>query len=100
MSETELEVRPEGAQEGTCRSCGKPVWWVVSTAGKPMPLDIAPDAEGNIEMVRIGQDWSAQVLAQVESLFEVPRPRWRPHVASCPQAGWCRRPRVPEPRQG
>lgn len=36
------------AQLGKCRSCSKPVLWVKTVNGKPIPLDQEPRADGNI----------------------------------------------------
>ena len=82
----EVVLRPEGAEEGTCRTCKAGIWWVVTYAGERMPLDREPDAEGNIEMWLSGTAWRAEVLHQVETLFAVDRPRWRSHFATCPDA--------------
>jgi hypothetical protein len=100
MSEAEIEIRPEAAEAGECRSCRQPIWWVVTTGGSVMPLDARPHDEGNIEMTRVEDGWRAEVLAQVESLFDVQRPRWRSHFTSCPQAAGWRRQRMPEQRVG
>lgn len=82
----EVDLRPETAEEGTCRSCGAPIWWVNTTEGQGMSLDRSPVADGNVEMVRVAGVWRADVLHQVESLFEVgDRLRWRPHVMTCPR---------------
>lgn len=82
----EVVLRPEEAEEGTCRTCKAGVWWVVTYAGVRMPLDREPDPEGNIEMWRVDDVWRAEVLYQVESLFPMDRPRWRSHFATCPDA--------------
>jgi hypothetical protein len=86
MSDTGVDARPEDADGGSCRSCGRPIWWVTTSAGLPMPLDSRPTAEGNIEMVQGPAGWRAEQLAQVEALFDVQRPRWMPHFATCPHA--------------
>lgn len=100
MPDVQPDLQPEGAEAGLCASCHQPIWWVITTAGRCMPLDNSPHAEGNIEMTRIGPDWRAEVLAQVESLFDVPRLRWRPHMVSCPDAArWRRRGHGQVPRQ-
>jgi hypothetical protein len=83
----EVDVRPETAEEGTCRTCRTPIWLVTTALGKEIPLDKVPDPEGHVEMVCTDGVWRAEVLRQVESLFEVnDRPRWRPHFVTCPQA--------------
>lgn len=82
-------VRPSPtAEQGACRSCDAPVWWVITAAaGQRMPLDADPDPDGSIEMVMVGGLWLASVLEQTEALFDVDGSvRWRPHFASCPYA--------------
>lgn len=32
---------PANARRGTCRSCGQPIAWIVTTKGAAMPLDLA-----------------------------------------------------------
>lgn len=101
------QPRPNGASGGQCDSCRVPVWWVRSERGTAMPLDVEPDARGNVVMVSrtrpvwqsgAAQDWYARVQAVVAEdeqdglPFEVdPAVRWRPHWASCPDAPEWRR---------
>ncbi len=85
----QTQARPsETAEQGTCRSCGAPIWWVCTAASaQRIPLDAQPDPEGNIEMVKVGGSWLAGVLEQTEALFDVDGAlRWRSHFASCPDA--------------
>lgn len=63
-----------------CRSCGRPIRWVDTEAGRRMCLDAAPNADGNVVMV----GGAAHVLTRAE------RPtgtRWMPHSATCPERG-------------
>jgi hypothetical protein len=84
--DAQQQVMPEGAREDVCRSCSRPVWWVQTAGGRPMPLDLHPLADGNIEMVRVGSTWLAEQLPQTEALFDLERPRWCSHFATCPDA--------------
>lgn len=61
-----------------CRACPAPVWWVRTQAGKPMPLDPEPVADGNVQLVA--------GLAHVLHKDEPPRPgaRYVSHFATCP----------------
>jgi hypothetical protein len=84
----ELDLKPETAEADVCRSCQEPIWRVASSGGRDVSLDLAPDAEGNVEMVRVNGAWFAQELHQVECLFDVgPRLRWRTHARSCSATG-------------
>lgn len=89
----EAAPQPEQAETGKCRSCRQPVWWVTTTDGVSVSLDVEPDPDGTIEMRRVSDVWLAAVLEQAECLFPVDRPRWRSHLTSCPQAGQRRAPR-------
>lgn len=31
-----------------CRTCGDPIWWLATAAGKRMPVNPAPDPAGNL----------------------------------------------------
>ncbi len=37
--------------EGTCRSCGAPVYWTETEKGKRMPVDREPGDDGNIVLI-------------------------------------------------
>lgn len=71
-----------------CRSCQAPIRWAVTGANrKPIPLDLEPTDDGNVELVDgyaktwgTSHDWPAGV------------DRYRSHYASCPDAGeWRKR---------
>jgi hypothetical protein len=69
-----------------CRSCGAPVVWVWSSAGKAMPLDAVPVPDGMFQLVD-GRAWTVRSDLQ-------PGPRYTSHFATCPQAyDWRRRSR-------
>jgi hypothetical protein len=61
--EHRVAARTEGggvmAQLGKCRSCEKPVLWVKTVNGRPMPLDPEPRADGNVVS---GSDGRARFL--------------------------------------
>jgi hypothetical protein len=63
-----------------CRSCGAPLLWAQTTAGKNMPLDAAPTANGNIEL-RHG------LARYVTPDANATTPRYTSHFATCPNAG-------------
>jgi len=80
----DLDLKPETAEADVCRSCQARVWRVAASGGRELALDVAPDPEGTVEMVRTNGVWLAQELRQVECLFEVgPRTRWRSHGPHC-----------------
>lgn len=55
-----------------CRLCGAAIFWAVTPAGKRMPLDVAPSADGNV------------VLVNGVAHVNVPgNPRYVPHFATC-----------------
>lgn len=69
-----------------CRSCQAEVRWVKTAAGKWMPLDVEPSAEGNVQLCMVGGEEIAAVLggefraaAQLEQI-----PLYVSHFASCP----------------
>lgn len=66
----------------TCRSCGKPIFWIPSeTTGKLTPIDVDPDPSGNV--VIILPEMMYRVLKKRE-----PRPptTYTSHFATCPDA--------------
>lgn len=70
----------------SCRACGATIVWERTTAGKAMPLDEPPTAEGNV-LVR---DGVAHVLGPLdkEALDPAVRQQLRmPHHATCPNWG-------------
>jgi hypothetical protein len=81
---------PEPRLEGTCRSCGAPVWWLEhTTTGKRSPVDPEPHPAGNI--VREGAlNTKYRVLHAGEEPAEG-EPRYRAHWVTCPMAARHRR---------
>lgn len=74
-------------EQGKCRSCGKTIWWLTTTAGNTMPVDPEEVPDGNIVLV----DGKAHTLRG--DLFEEKHegPRYKSHFATCPQAAQHRR---------
>lgn len=58
-----------------CRSCGEPILWVRTAAGKMMPLDAVPRVDGNV----------MREFADGSRLYYVS------HFATCPNAASHRR---------
>jgi hypothetical protein len=63
-----------------CRSCQAAVEWVVTINGKPMPLDLGLQLDGNLV---VGSDGIARATED--------RPARRSHFATCPHAHQHRR---------
>ena len=79
--------------KATCRGCGAPIVWIKTPAGKAMPCDPAPvyykAAPG-------GKDKIVTTRGEVVSCEIVPGGEatdagYRPHWATCPQAGQFKR---------
>lgn len=66
-----------------CRSCGAPIVWAVTAAGKRMPLDAEPVYAIGSGVVSLNGDEVAVV--------ERPRPLYVSHFATCPNADQHRR---------
>jgi hypothetical protein len=86
---------PAGIAEhlhGRCASCGAPVWWAISTNGRPMPVDFEPVDGGNIDLA-----WDDDARALTATVIPhgqldmFDRPRYRTHFVSCPHADQWRR---------
>lgn len=75
-----------------CKSCGADIVWVKTVAGKSIPLDAAPVADGNVALDSGGR---AHVYSNPAALFVVDMagdgPRYRSHFATCPNAAEHRR---------
>lgn len=74
-----------------CRSCGREIQWASTSAGKLIPLDAQPVADGNIAAHRDadGNLW-ARTLKRGEQALEHER-RGVSHFATCPHAAAHRR---------
>jgi hypothetical protein len=79
-----------------CRSCEAPIRWARTAAGKAMPLDVEPSADGNVQLGWVGGEEIAIVLgspadragAQVDGID-----LFVSHFATCPNASQHRRDR-------
>lgn len=73
-----------------CRSCGAEIRWERTAAGKPIPLDPEPVADGNLAIRDDGR-----VVAYIDGDGEriaLGRPlRYVTHFATCPNADQHRR---------
>lgn len=74
-----------------CRSCGAPMWWATTEAGKAIPLDDQPTPDGNLAVHR---DPNGVLHARGLVLDEEPlehEHRATSHFATCPHANQHRR---------
>ncbi len=83
----------------TCRSCGAPVLWAVTAAGKRIPLDPEPQPDGNVVIAsevhpRTSVECVHAEVVPARSAIHPDRLRYQAHFASCPNAAQHRR-RVP-----
>lgn len=72
----------------TCRSCRAPVRWVLTQAGKRMPLDPAPTPVGNIALTEETVDGVPVVryLGKSAGADLFATDRYVSHFATCPEA--------------
>lgn len=63
-----------------CRSCGAPIRWVKTEAGKAMPLDAEPAVDGNICL----EDGVAHYVPRHDNDSKA-GPYFKSHFATCPQ---------------
>lgn len=68
----------------TCRSCHAPIWWLVTEAGKRMPVNPTPDPSGNLAVKGCGF-LGFRVLKADEDLA-AGETRHVSHFATCPSA--------------
>ena len=67
-----------------CRSCNAAIEWLVTTAGKSIPVDVEPTADGNLVVNGAGE---VQALGPLELLALPPGTvRRTSHFATCPDA--------------
>lgn len=74
-----IEVFADGQNQGTCRSCGKPIWWAKTLKGKAMPFD------AEIVPVQSRQLETMEVVVSVDTSMNAP------HHSTCPQGHSWRR---------
>lgn len=76
-----------------CASCGQPITWAVTGNNrKPVPINPDPVPDGNIEL-RSCPDGQYAVTWGNSHTWPAGAPRYRSHLATCPQADRHRRPR-------
>jgi hypothetical protein len=81
---------PAAPPIGRCRSCPAPVYWCVTGTGTPMPVDVEPVANGNIQLSWNGERILAVYLTG--DLAAVPGPKRVSHFATCKDAkAWRKR---------
>lgn len=88
---TEPTIAPE-----SCRSCGAPIIWCLSSiTGRPLPVDAVPVAGGNLLLVRRLRPLPARVVARRLSreLAEGRTDLHVAHFATCPDGDEWRKPR-------
>ena len=71
-----------------CRSCGAPVTWTVTDAGKRMPVDPEPHPDGNVLIAPPAQSWDpprATVLGPLE-IQAATAALHRAHFVTCPDS--------------
>lgn len=69
------------AQLSQCRSCGASIVWAITSSGKAMPVDAAPSENGTLVLTLVGGEQHVRVVPSDD-----PRPRFRAHFATCPDA--------------
>lgn len=65
-----------------CRHCGHQVRYVSLNTGKVMPVDLAPDEDGNVAAHLRGGRLHGYVLRKDETP-PTGWQRWMPHIATC-----------------
>lgn len=80
-------------RSATCRSCGSACIWGVTKNGKPMPVDLKPDPNGNLVLIDDGDPRGAP-LARYATTADRELPHYTSHFATCPNAAQHRGPRT------
>lgn len=70
-----------------CSTCGAPIWWAVTEAGKGIPIDAEPRPDGNMVLGDKG------MRPHLPLFDDDAMPRYVSHFATCPQADQHRRTR-------
>jgi hypothetical protein len=67
-----------------CRSCRADIIWANTAAGRLIPLDIEPSADGNVTLTT-SSPIVATVLGPLElQLLDADTPRYKTHFVDCP----------------
>lgn len=81
-------------QASTCRSCGASIVWIETAAGRPMPLNVAPDpVRGNVIVDEGGKRGAVASGDELERMRAEGVPLRISHHATCPNAAQHRTPR-------
>lgn len=75
-----------------CKTCGAPILWTKTKAGKPMPVDAESVPDGNVYVVRVGVALHSFSKADV-GLQQATR--HTSHFATCADAAERRKPKAP-----
>lgn len=94
ISEVVAGIRPSPLHEPHhCKSCSAPIFWARTAAGRSMPVDAAPVADGRVILT----DRHGTVIARVLRRDEVAPAGAilrKPHHSTCPQRAVWRRQRL------
>lgn len=85
--------------KATCRGCGARIVWIKTPAGKAMPCDPSPvyykaDPEGKDRIVTTRGE---VVACTITTGADATDAGYRPHWATCPQAGHFKKERMSRP---
>lgn len=76
-----------GAGANTCRACGAPIRWAITTAkGRRIPLDPEPRPDGNLHL-----DYYVDYIAKDDPAPPPASQRYVAHFATCPKRARRRR---------
>jgi len=71
--------------DATCRSCREPIRWVRTVNGKRMPLNPAPDPEGNVWIVGMEEGVpNVEVALTADGVPSNVPFRYVSHFVTCP----------------
>ncbi len=85
-------------EQAKCRSCGAPIIWAKTEAGKPMPLDIQPSPSGTFTIRHAdGRAWRGNLHEELQAIHKSKikdlGPWYTSHFATCPNANQHRKPK-------
>lgn len=87
-----MTTTPQLRRIDKCKSCSAAIVWAKTSAGKLIPIDAAPAADGNIRL------WKGPSTGEWLALYRPKPPQGEPlyksHFATCPDAQKFRRPRA------